>query len=314
MNLEAPTMPPSVGDVTLLTASFLRACRAENLSPSTIEVYGSACERFTTFLVERGMPTDVASIRREHVEAFMEELLATRSSATAANRYRALKRFFGFAVEEGEITTSPMLNMKPPKLVESPPAVLTDDQLRALLKACSGKTFEDKRDTAIVRCFIDTGGRRAEILGLRWSDDSENSDVDLDHGVLYVLGKGRRYRALPIGAKTIRALDTYIRARRSHRYASAPELWLGLRGPLGLTAIRDILNRRARQAGLSIHIHAHMFRHAFAHNWLAEGGNEGDLMRITGWKSREMLDRYGASAAAERARDAHKRMAPGDRL
>jgi integrase/recombinase XerC len=52
-----------------------------------------------------------------------------------------------------------------------------------------------------------------------------------------------------------------------------------------------------------VHVHAHLFRRAFAHNWLADGGNESDLMRITGWKSREMLDRYGASAAAERARD-----------
>ena len=172
----------------------------------------------------------------------MEHLLATRAPATASNRYRALKRFFGFLLEEGEITSSPMENMKPPKVPEIPPAVLTDDQLRALLKACSGKAFDDKRDTALLRCFIDTGARRAEILGLRWSDDPDDSDVDLDQGQLYVLGKGRRYRTLPIGAKTIRALDTYIRARRAHAYATATELWVGLRGPLGLTAIRDILN------------------------------------------------------------------------
>ena len=308
------TITDSVGDTTILSASFLRACRAENLSPRTVQTYGEACDQFARFLAERGMPTTAAAITREHVEAFMEHLLATRAPATASNRYRALKRFFGFLQEEGEIASNPMANMRPPKVPETPPAVLTDDQLRALLKACSGKAFDDKRDTALLRCFIDTGARRAEILGLRWSDNPDDSDVDLDQGQLYVLGKGRRYRTLPIGAKTIRALDTYIRARRGHSHATAPELWVGLRGPLGLTAIRDILNRRAGQAGLDIHVHVHMFRHAFAHNWLADGGNESDLMRITGWKSREMLDRYGASAAAERARDAHKRLAPGDRL
>ena len=93
------------------------------------------------------MPTDVSSIRREHVEAFMEHLLETRAPATASNRHRALNRFFGFLVEEGELTSNPMERMRPPKVPESPPPVLTEDQLRALLKTCGGKTFDDRRDT-----------------------------------------------------------------------------------------------------------------------------------------------------------------------
>jgi integrase len=79
------------------------------------------------------------------------------------------------------------------------------------------------------------------------------------------------------------------------------------------SGIGQMLTRRGAQAGVD-HVHPHRFRHTFASGWLSGGGNEGDLMQLAGWKSRDMLDRYGASAAAARARDAHKRMSPGDLL
>ncbi len=252
--------------------------QAAHLSANTIANYRYAAERLHAHLVAAGMPTDVGSITREHVEAYIAHLLATSSSSTAATRHRGLKQFFGWLEEESEIPASPMARMRMPKIDEKSVAVVAPDALRRLLDTCSGRSFDDRRDTALITLFVDSGARLTDL-----------ADVDL--GAAHVLGKGRRERALPLGTKAIKALDRYLRARGVHRNAELPNLWLGRAGTLTTRGIQKLIRRRSTPTSSAT---------PSPTSSASAGGNKGDLMRLAGWKSRTMLNRYAASAADEK--------------
>lgn len=274
-------------------------------APKTSDIYLAALDSLMDHLAAQGMPTTARAVRREHIESWMAARREKVKPASQSLQFRALVQFWKWALEEDEIDASPMVKIKPPSVPQAPVPVVEASDFRKLLKACEGKGYNERRDTAILLFLYDTGARLGEVVGLKVED------VDLKDQLAYVTGKGSRQRAIRFGAKAAVAVDRYLRLRRGHRRANDDAMWLGQDGPLSDSGIAQLLARRCREGGLP-RLHAHQFRHTFAHEWRVNGGDPNDLMRLAGWKSVSMLARYGASAADSRARANYQ--SPADRL
>ena len=207
--------------------SFERHLRAENKAARTIQSYTEAVRRLHDFCSANGMPLEVVNITSEHIEAFLADQLARLRPASARARFASLRQFFAWLAsrDEREIERSPMENLKPPKVPAVPVPVLSLEHLKALLRTVERDGgFYGRRDAAIIRAFIDTGCRLSELAELRVGD------VDLDLGTVTFIGKGGDERRNPIGTKTIRAIDRYLRIRSGHRDADSELLGSGARG------------------------------------------------------------------------------------
>lgn len=293
-----PTADLTIDD---LLGDFERSLRAQRKAHKTIIAYTDAAKRFAAYLAENDLPTTISKIRKGHVEAFIIDQLERLSASTAAGRFRYLQQFWRWVVNEGELDVSPMSGMSPPSIPDRPVPVYDKNDLRKLLVATEGTGFEARRDHALLRMFIATGVRLGEMAGMTLES------VSRDDQAVLVIGKGDRGRWVPYSDKAATALDRYLRERRRHPNDHLEQLWIGQRGPLTSSGITQILRRRAAEAGVT-DVRPHRFRHDAAHRALDAGMAEGDLQELMGWRSPQMLARYGASARSERARRAYRRI------
>jgi integrase/recombinase XerD len=292
-------------DLAELLPSWGLHLRAERKSPATLKVYVGGARHFLAWCQRTGTP---ARLDRATVIAYIADLLDQGAEGNSAKvRQQALRRFAAWLAEEGELDADPLAGLRPPRVDDKVTPVLSEVQLKALLSACQGPTFTHRRDEALVRLMVETGLRAGEAVALGVDD------VNLGTGAALVRrGKGGKGRVVPFGPQTARALDRYLRLRRSHRLAATPALWLGARNKtLGYSGLHQALGLRAAQAGIA-GFHPHVLRHTAAHRWLAAGGTEGGLMAVAGWSRRDMLDRYAAATAADRAADEARRLGLGD--
>lgn len=288
-------------------------------SPKTIVSYLGSVKALAAYLAANGLPESTEQTGAPEVRAFLASEIKRTSAASAAVHYRNLRVYFGWLVRESERhAANPMLLVDKPKAPEKLKPFFSDANLSALLKACQGAGFEQRRDTALLRILIDTGVRVSGLAGLRYNpEDDDRNDVFLSAKRLKVRLKGGREIWVPIGAKAAAATDRYIRARAHHSHAVSPWLWLGTRG-IGVehmtdSGIRAMLKRRGEQTGVQ-GANPHRFRHTFADQWLAAGGNVDDLMHIAGWTTYDMPLKYAKGRGENRAHAAHARLSPGDRL
>jgi site-specific recombinase XerD len=286
---------------------------AATASPRTRALYLEAVTALINWLTTQGLSTSEPP-SRVVLNRYFAALRTTTSERTRRKlspgyvnqRWRSLQQFYRWLAEEDLVTENPFSKMKQPAIPSAPVPIFTEQDLEGLFRATSGTTPELRRDRAILRVLLDCGIRVGELAGLRVED------VDFGQRTLLVTGKGSHARRVPFNAKCYTELRRWLLVR-----PEGDRLFLGLAGrhrgtPLTESGVRQLLNRRAAEAGVS-NPHPHRFRHTAAHLWLAAGGLETDLCRNMGWRSPAMAHRYAASAGVERAHNAAHRMAIADK-
>jgi integrase/recombinase XerD len=277
--------------------SFALRLAAGGKAAKTTRTYTEAVQWFAaTGLPGRPVRGSWEQVTSRDIQQWMAWLLDRYSATYASNQYRALQQFFKWLAAENQLA-DPMAGLAPPRVPAKLVPVFTSEELNQLERACAGRSFAQRRDTAIIAVLTATGIRLSELAGLRCGD------VDLWQREITVRGKGGKDRIVKIGHQAACSLDRYLRARARHAQAWRPQLWLGVnnREPLTAAGIYQMTARRGRQCGVDVR--PHRFRHHFSHTWLDRGEPEGDLMELNGWTSPQMLRRYGASARARRTYD-----------
>jgi integrase/recombinase XerD len=248
------------------------------LAGNTLVAYEGDLRRLADHAAARGrglLELEQGELSR-YIAALRGQGLSPRSQA---RHVHSLRGFFRFALREGLVAADPMENLRPPKVFRALPRCLTPAQVEALLAAPAVDTPLGLRDRALLEVMYATGLRASETIGLR------ADCVDLELGLVRVMGKGRKERLVPLGREAQRWLKRYLSDARAAlaKGRASSVLFLSNRGrPLSPMGLWGLVRRHALRAGVARILTPHVLRHSFASHLLEHGADLRALQAMLG--------------------------------
>ncbi len=270
---------------------FLRHLAVErNLSFHTRQAYRRDLTEFCALLREElglseGQVLDARRIDPVLLRRWLARLHRRNRRSTIARKLAAVRSFFRFLVREGVLGANPAELVATPKRESYLPVTLSVDELFALFDRPVADDLLALRDRAMFELLYSSGLRVGELVGL------DVGALDLDAGLVRVLGKGGKERIVPVGGKAREALGRYLDARSGGR--SDEPLFLNYRGQrLSARSVQRQLKRRLLEAKIMRDATPHALRHSFATHLLDEGADLRAIQELLGHASLSTTQKY----------------------
>ncbi len=275
------------------------------LSENTLTAYRSDLGAYARWLARRNARLDSAG--RGDLLAYLAECVGRGARPRSTARLlSSLRRFYRYLVREGAIQTDPSAEIDAPKLGRSLPKSLTEAQVEKLLQIPDTKKTLGLRDRAMLETLYATGLRVSELTGLTLSQ------LNLNAGVVRVVGKGNKERLVPLGEEALVWLTTYISQARGALLGAhlSDALFPTARGaPMTRQAFWHAIKRYARQADIGPALSPHTLRHAFATHLLNHGADLRVVQMLLGHADLSTTQIY-TQVARERLKSLHARHHP----
>jgi site-specific recombinase XerD len=300
---------------------FVATKKTEGKSRKTVTWYSEMLDKFSRFVGTDGRIQDITLDNGRAFVAHLQDrttrfnghpkshvLEGGLSIHTIHGYVRALKVFGTWLQEEGFLSKNPFVRLKRPKLPETIIEILSDEEIQGLLAHINPHCFLGARMLVVVSLLLDTGIRATELITLTIPN------TDLDNDRIKVMGKGSKERIVPFGATAKKALLRYVTTwRPKPTMDKVDNLILSVDGlPLTYDGLAHLVKRLGERSGIP-RLHAHLFRHTFAVNYLMNGGDVMTLKMILGHTSLDVTQVY-MHLAASHVQLQHAKFSPLDRL
>lgn len=277
--------------------SFLEEIRAgKRLSENTLVAYGNDIRQFRGFLDRQGVlgwETDPATVLK--FVAWLKD--QAYASASLARKLAATRTFYRFLMKRGTLRVDPAARIGTPRVGPFTPRTLSVEEIQRLLVAPTGRhTVEALRDQAMFELLASTGMRVSEVVSL------DVVDIDIEAGTIRCLGRGERVRTLPLDARVIAPLQTYLQRGRVllARDPSIGALFLNHRGDrLTRQGFWLVLKGYAKDAGIEGTLTPHTLRHSFAAQLIGGGALMREVQQRLGHASISTTQMYRQTAVAD---------------